>query len=78
MIQVHLNDDGEIVGDEYHILASAVGCLARVGCAFPITDKNWRKVKPTSKENVWKEVVVSDSLYSSKLLAPLVIQSHNS
>ena len=59
-LDVTLNAEGQIVGSDYATFASAVGVLARHGSSFPITVKNWHRMPPTSKEDVWKEVKVSE------------------
>lgn len=59
---VKLSANGHLVGKDYHIVASAIGCLARVGASFPVHAESWKKIEPEDKLGAWIEVQVSEVL----------------
>ncbi|GAA0150374.1 hypothetical protein LIER_37110 [Lithospermum erythrorhizon] len=49
-LDVTLNAQGQMVGEHYQELATAIGCLAKVGSSFPITCESWNNLDKKKKE----------------------------
>ena len=58
---------GQIVGSQYQEVASAIGCLAKVGALFPLHCERWNTINESSKLDAWEEVQVSFLFWNTSL-----------